>query len=327
MLKHKPVDRQQGFTLVEVLAAILVVTVFVSVTMQAMVVAALLKSRGKEYSEATTWIQEKLEAVKRESSSIRKTQLVNSQLPTDTVLTVKSVEGFAAGDALAVGTDSKNNIIQSINATANTITLTTPLDLSTPPTGQAADAAVVPTPKYTSLTALANAGASSIVVISATNFVNNDVLVIGSEASTRVITGVNYSTNTITFSPALTTVQAGGAIVAAIPQKCRASSTTEGFGDLLQQKVQTVQPASVSPASATVTINGNTQTYNGLESKQIGGRKFWLGRYMTVTNQAPFNVLEITYAVLPYTNNTPVNRPIAHFRTEVIPDASFYCPQ
>lgn len=70
MLNIKLPKKEQGFTMIEVLAAILMVTVFVTVTMQAMVVAAVFKARAKQYSEATLLIQQDLEKVKSTAAQL-----------------------------------------------------------------------------------------------------------------------------------------------------------------------------------------------------------------------------------------------------------------
>lgn len=63
---------EQGFSLVEVLVAILITTFFVSVAMQAIVVAAIFKVKAQEYAEATTWIKEDLEStVSYQASTIQ----------------------------------------------------------------------------------------------------------------------------------------------------------------------------------------------------------------------------------------------------------------
>lgn len=139
MLKQKFPQSEQGFALVEVLVAILITTLFVAVSMQAMVIAAVFKSRAQEFTEATTWIQEDLENVKYSAASLQYTSLVDETIgdptplvpllheSTDTVLYVASVDGFKVGDTLKVGTDSTSNTIDSINTINKTITLTNPL--------------------------------------------------------------------------------------------------------------------------------------------------------------------------------------------------------
>lgn len=68
MLKLKQLQQVQGFTLVEVMASIVIATLFVATAMQAMVVATVFKAKAQEYSEATTWIQEDLENLRLSAS-------------------------------------------------------------------------------------------------------------------------------------------------------------------------------------------------------------------------------------------------------------------
>jgi hypothetical protein len=62
-----------GFTLSEVLVAILLTTTFVAVAMQGMVVAMLLKSKALQLAEANRWVQADLESMR--------SKLTLSQLP------------------------------------------------------------------------------------------------------------------------------------------------------------------------------------------------------------------------------------------------------
>lgn len=57
-------QKNDGFTLVEVLVGLLVIVGFISTAMQALVTATVFKVKGQELSEATTWIQEDIEMVK-----------------------------------------------------------------------------------------------------------------------------------------------------------------------------------------------------------------------------------------------------------------------
>lgn len=126
MFKPKLPQQNQGFTLVEVLVAILIASLFVTVAMEAMVLAAVFKARARQYTEATNWIQEDLENVKSQAA-LPSTILtsVNSN-----VLGVASTAIFEVGDQLKVGTDSTNYVIQSITP-GSSITLT-PILVSTP---------------------------------------------------------------------------------------------------------------------------------------------------------------------------------------------------
>lgn len=141
MFKQKLPKQDQGFTLVEVLVAILISTIFVAVSMQMMAIAAIFKVRAQEYAEATTWIQEDLENIKYEASNYQYTTLPNGANSTDSVLRVASVDGFVVGDTLIVGTDATSNTIAPDDSTVtppkpgsdpatNEITLTAPLGTS-----------------------------------------------------------------------------------------------------------------------------------------------------------------------------------------------------
>ncbi|WP_235106844.1 prepilin-type N-terminal cleavage/methylation domain-containing protein [Acaryochloris sp. 'Moss Beach'] len=62
--------KEAGFTLVEVLVGLVVITGFITTAMQAFVAATAFKVKGQELSEATTWIQEDLERVKYEANKL-----------------------------------------------------------------------------------------------------------------------------------------------------------------------------------------------------------------------------------------------------------------
>jgi len=123
MFKQKLLREEQGFTLVEVLVSILIVTVFVGVSMQAMVIAAVFKARAKQHSEATTWIQEDLENVKYRAAQLNYATLGTAAIATTTGLQVSSLNGFAVGNTLTVGTDTTSNVISSINTGTSTLTV------------------------------------------------------------------------------------------------------------------------------------------------------------------------------------------------------------
>ena len=59
---------EAGFTLSEVLVAILLTTTFVAVAMQGMVVAMLLKSKALQLAEANRWVQADLESIRSKLS-------------------------------------------------------------------------------------------------------------------------------------------------------------------------------------------------------------------------------------------------------------------
>ena len=136
MLKQKLPQQEQGFTLVEVLVAILIITLFVTTAMQAVVIAATFKARARELAEATIWIQEDLETVKSNVASLQYTSL-NTLAPVGTTsIIVNSVYGFRDGDVLKIGTapSSTEHTIATggINSTTKTITVVSALATSQP---------------------------------------------------------------------------------------------------------------------------------------------------------------------------------------------------
>lgn len=82
-----------GFTLIEVLVAMLVAVVFVSMTMQALVASAVFRVAATQYDEAVSWIQEDLESVIRQASQYEMTALPYSSRCNAT----NSGNGLAAG--------------------------------------------------------------------------------------------------------------------------------------------------------------------------------------------------------------------------------------
>ena len=72
-LINRSQPQEAGFTLSDVLVAILLVTTFVAVAMQGLVVAMLLKSKALQIAEANRWVQADLEQIR--------SQVALSQLP------------------------------------------------------------------------------------------------------------------------------------------------------------------------------------------------------------------------------------------------------
>ncbi len=62
--RSRPSDREGGFTLSEVLVAIILTTTFIAVALQGMVVAMLLKSKSFQVAEANRWVQQDLEQIR-----------------------------------------------------------------------------------------------------------------------------------------------------------------------------------------------------------------------------------------------------------------------
>ena len=89
---------EAGFTMSEVLVAILITTTFVSVALQGMVVAVLLKAKALHVSEANQWVQTDIESI-RAKISLSQLPLGDNQSKCHPV---SADRGFAAliGDTL-----------------------------------------------------------------------------------------------------------------------------------------------------------------------------------------------------------------------------------
>lgn len=83
----------RGFTLIEVLVAMIVAAVFVSMTMQAIVTSAAFRVVATQYDEAVSWIQEDLETVVNQAAQYEMT----TQPYSSRCLATLSSDGFAAG--------------------------------------------------------------------------------------------------------------------------------------------------------------------------------------------------------------------------------------
>jgi Prokaryotic N-terminal methylation motif len=70
-------NAQTGFTLTEVLVAILLTTTFVAVALQGMVVAMLLKSKSFQMAEASRWVETDLEGIRSQLTLTRLPMLLN----------------------------------------------------------------------------------------------------------------------------------------------------------------------------------------------------------------------------------------------------------
>lgn len=86
-------SRDGGFTLIEVLVAMIVAAVFVSMTMQAIVTSAAFRVVATQYDEAVSWIQEDLETVVNQAAQYE----ITTQPYSSHCLATLSSDGFAAG--------------------------------------------------------------------------------------------------------------------------------------------------------------------------------------------------------------------------------------
>jgi len=300
----KPLSKSnQGFTLVEVLVAILITTLFISVAMQGIVIAALFKAKAQESNEATTWIQEDLENVKYNAATFKYTSLTANANSGASEITVASADDFAVNDRLQVGTDT--GIYRITGKSGTTLNITPNLG-----TTQSQGAAVVMN-FFPSTSLTANANSSPITVGSVDNFAVNDQVRVGSATGTYTITAINSSTKQLTITPSsFGSTQSSGAAVELLTM-CNPTAQNAGFADGLRDKV---------------TGSNETQITNFVtESKNINrtGKAYTRTRTTTLSSEVPYNVLQVRYNISPTSGGSS----IANFYTEVIPDAALQCPK
>ncbi len=62
--KSKVLQKEQGFTMFEVLVGTLIASAFVTISMQALIIATMARVKAQEKQAASQWIQEEIETVK-----------------------------------------------------------------------------------------------------------------------------------------------------------------------------------------------------------------------------------------------------------------------
>lgn len=305
MFKLKLPKQEQGFTLVEVLVAILITTLFVAVSMQAMVLAAVFKTRAQESAEATTWIQEDLENVKYQASRYKD----------DTKCDANNVDnGYADGFRdrdllLGVSTNGTYSNLSSKTFRTNkafiTRRTTTP-DNTNPYNLLQISYGVLPTFGSSLLSFNAAAGASTITVTSGTRFAVNHRLVVGSDSGIYRISAI--SGNTLSIAPNLATNQSLGTVVGNISPSSTGSTLSADVAAKASSinvvsnsgfKVNNSLTVGSAPGTYKISaINGNTLTITpNLASAQLSGQ----------------TVIAVADS-------------IANFYTEVIPNGALQCP-
>ncbi len=101
-LAHCIRPAERGFTLTEVLVSLLIVSSYVVVTMQALVIAAIFSSKAEQYDRGFTWIQEDLELVRFRASQYEKDATPSSKCSATT-----PAGGLAAGLLADIGGSPK----------------------------------------------------------------------------------------------------------------------------------------------------------------------------------------------------------------------------
>jgi prepilin-type N-terminal cleavage/methylation domain-containing protein len=297
MFKSKLPKQNQGFTLVEVLVAILITTIFVSVAMQAMAIAAFFKVKAQEYAEATTWIQEDLEQAKYQAANYQYTSLTSTIV---NPIGVAATDSFAVNDRLRISSDSSTYTVNGKNSLTLTITPTLGIpQLNAVVTG-------INRCKNSVLSANAAANVSSINVASAGSFAANDQIKVGSDTGTYTISTI--SGTTLNLTPNLGTNQGAGAVVV-----IAATNSNKGFADGLRDWI----------TGTDITSNSNSIDISKTSNRT--SKPFVMRRTTTISSTPPYAVLEVKYEVSSGTTFNSSNI-IADSYTEIIPNAALQCP-
>jgi len=93
MFKPKLPQQEQRFTLIGI-GCYLDNNLLCCTAMQSVVIAAVFKSRARQFAEATIWIQEDLEKVKYAAAKFQYTSLTTTANAGQGSINVASVDGF-----------------------------------------------------------------------------------------------------------------------------------------------------------------------------------------------------------------------------------------
>lgn len=313
-LKKKLKPAEQGFSLIEVLIAILITTLFVSVAMQAMVIAAVFKAKAQEYAEATTWIQEDLEENVKYKAAIF--QFLKTTLSADAAAAASSISintpnadiinSFEINDAFRVGLDPTSYKITNVTGSGTTRTLSI---LPTLGSVQVANAAIVSTEKCnpgTQNTGLADKLRDSITDTNHSNGITN------------------VTTNDNVFNPAPKPFRTGKPFVMSRTTTLSATfpySVLEVSYSIAPQSTHTTLTAAATTTSTTLTVALATG--------------FKVGDKLIVGTDTDNKIASISGTTITLTaqlgsaqslGSTVDASVIATTNTEVIPNVAFQCP-
>lgn len=266
MFKPKLSKPEQGFSMVEVLVAILIATIFVTATMQVMALATVFRVRAQEYAEATNWIQEDLENVKEQASQVGIAN-VQSMIPDDAatplidelLITTTSEEDFPndtkivfQGDGIANPLRTNDTTYYIINSTRNALTKTNTFKVSDTTGGTA-----IP---------LGNNSSGSLIAI----------------ATARCDATVTRNTG--------------------YADKLRDWISDTDLTDVITPDITDVSNVVVNPRlrdniTSPRTYSNANPLNNYLSSKLFPEKRFHLSRTITLSNDSPYNVLKLSYSV------------------------------
>ena len=121
LFKHKlfQPDAERGFSMIEAVVAMMLVTIFINISLQLLLAATAVRVIAREKAEATTWIEADLETVKFRASQYSDSSKCNA---------INSNAGYAIGfrDAIPAtnGLDAPTDLTLNKTINANNFILT-----------------------------------------------------------------------------------------------------------------------------------------------------------------------------------------------------------
>lgn len=306
MFKTKLPLQNQGFTLVEVLVAILITTLFVAVAMQSIVIAAIFKAKAQENAEATTWIQEDLENVKSQAAIfqfLQTTLVANANLGASSISintpNTDIVNSFAINDTLRVGLDPTSYKINNVTGSGTTRTVTITPTLGS---NQVQNAVVVATEKCNP--AAQNRGLA--------------------DKLRDLITGRDITTNNNVFNPPTPkTFRTGKPFIMSRTTTLSATypySVLEVSYSVAPQNAHTTLTAAASATSPELNVASAT----GFKA----GDKLTIGTDINnkIASVSGTTIILTTALGSDQSSGSIVDASVATINTEVIPNVAFQCP-
>ncbi len=111
-LSGKLKENEAGFSLIEVLVTILVITLFLLGALQATVLATLIRVQGQDKTEASNWIQRDLELIRSQSFNLDRT---GTSYSPNTASCTGSIYGSRLGTNISGAFPEETGIIINVN--------------------------------------------------------------------------------------------------------------------------------------------------------------------------------------------------------------------
>jgi prepilin-type N-terminal cleavage/methylation domain-containing protein len=312
--------RSQGFTLVEVLIAILVASLFFILALQATTIGLFSKAQSLETTQALTWIQEDIERLRQVATTYQVTRLSEDAGTGATRIRVVSTADLSPdlknGDTFKFRSPKNfDNQIYEVVGTPSGDEIQIKSSEGLKVQHDAGDAiALVARNVAFGAGGPAN---NQVNLSSPTTAVSLDSKIrVGIDPSIYTITGILG--NQLNVSPSLNTTVPTDTSIGVSP--CDVVAKNEGLAAGLLAKILGTPSGTAYPTDDATTVNKTTSS----------NKQFQMIRTITIPdsppyNVPPFNLLLINYDIQPSSSGapTPLDSPVV---TEVIPDAAFFCP-